>query len=159
MDAAFYLQVNEFRGNRTVQMQLVDLRPSLYPSSREQDALILLERFLSGKNISAKESRRLVPGRVQCAAVWRSLERLVPVGEVTTAYLPLLRTISAAAAGAEPFLHSAFSLELFRERGLLKMEHIGDEVTISIARDKKVQLNDSPYLQRLTALERKGGDV
>lgn len=29
VDAAFYLQVNEFRGNRSVQMQIVDIRPSL----------------------------------------------------------------------------------------------------------------------------------
>ena len=35
VDAAFYLQVNEFRGNRSVQMQIVDIRPSLCGSARE----------------------------------------------------------------------------------------------------------------------------
>ncbi len=159
VDAAFYLQVNEFRGNRTVQMQMVDLRPSLFPSSREQEALKLLEKFLSGKRISGKESHRLVPSRGQLAAVWRSLERAVPAGGAAVAYLPLLRTISAAATGAEPFLHTAFALELFRERGLLEMEHSGDEVYITLHHEKKVQLQDSPYLKTLTALERKGGEA
>ena len=158
VDAAFYLQVNEFRGNRTVQMQLVDLRPSLYPSSREQEALQLLEKFLRGGRISSKESHRLMPSRVQCAAVWRCMERIVPEEGVTTAYLPLLRTVSAAASGAESFLHSAFALELFCERGLLQMEREKDDVTITLERDKKVQLQDSPYLKQLTELERKGGD-
>ena len=158
MDAAFYLQVNEFRGNRTVQMQLVDLRPSLYPSSREQEALQLLEKFLHRGSISSKDSHRLVPSRVQCAAVWRCMERVVPNEGLTTAYLPLLRAVSSAVGGAEPFLHSAFALELFCERGLLHMERIGDDVTITLEREKKVQLNDSPYLKQLTELERKGGD-
>ena len=159
VDAAFYLQINEFRGNRTVQMQLVDLRPSLLPSSREQDALKLLEKFLSGGDISGKESHRLMPSRGQFAAVWRSLERVVPAEGLTAAYLPLLRTISAAAMGAEPFLHSAFAMELFRERGLLELEYSGDEVYVKLHREKKVQLQDSPYLKTLTDLERKGGEA
>ncbi len=159
VDAAFYLQINEFRGNRTVQMQLVDLRPSLFPSSREQEALKLLEKFLSGGEISGKESHRIVPSRGQFAAVWRSLERTVPAEGITAAYLPLLRTISAAATGAEPFLHSAFALELFRERGLLEAQRSGDEVSIVLHREKKVQLQDSPYLKTLIDLERKGGEA
>ncbi len=159
VDAAFYLQINEFRGNRTVQMQLVDLRPSLLPSSREQEALKLLEKFLSGGDISGKESHRLVPSRGQFAAVWRSLERAIPAEGLTAAYLPLLRTISAAATGAEPFLHSAFALELFRERGLLETQRSGDEISIVLHREKKVQLQDSPYLKTLTELERKGGEA
>ena len=159
VDAAFYLQINEFRGNRTVQMQLVDLRPSLLPSSREQEALKLLEKFLSGGDISGKESHRLMPSRGQFAAVWRSLERVVPDEGLTTAYLPLLRTISAAATGAEPFLHSAFALELFRERGLLEAQRSGDEISVMLHREKKVQLQDSPYLKTLTELERKGGEA
>lgn len=32
VDAAFYLQANTFRGNTTLQLQLIDIRPSLTPS-------------------------------------------------------------------------------------------------------------------------------
>ena len=48
VDAAFYLQINEFRGNRTVQLQMVDIRPSLTVSTREYECLHLLERCLRG---------------------------------------------------------------------------------------------------------------
>ena len=64
-----------------------------------------------------------------------------------------------AATGAEPFLHSAFALELFRERGLLETQRSGDEISIVLHREKKVQLQDSPYLKTLTELERKGGEA
>lgn len=32
VDVAFYFQINTFRGNTTLQLQLVDIRPSLTPS-------------------------------------------------------------------------------------------------------------------------------
>ena len=41
VDVAFYLQINEFRGSRTVQLQVVDLRPSLQGSAREEETLLL----------------------------------------------------------------------------------------------------------------------
>ena len=37
VDAAFHLQVNEFRGVSSVQLQLVDLRPAVLPSVRERE--------------------------------------------------------------------------------------------------------------------------
>ena len=37
VDAAFYLQANTFRGTTTLQLQLVDLRPSLTPSRHEAE--------------------------------------------------------------------------------------------------------------------------
>ena len=45
VDVAFYLQINEFRGSRTVQLQVVDLRPSLQGSAREEESLLLLRRL------------------------------------------------------------------------------------------------------------------
>ena len=39
VDAAFYLQANTFRGTTTLQLQLVDLRPSLTPSRHEAESL------------------------------------------------------------------------------------------------------------------------
>ncbi|MFR0769073.1 MAG: hypothetical protein ACLSHO_05280 [Dysosmobacter sp.] len=38
VDAAFYLQANTFRGTTTLQLQLVDLRPSLTPSRHEAES-------------------------------------------------------------------------------------------------------------------------
>ena len=52
VDAAFYLQVNEFRSQRSIQLQLIDLRPSLDPSGRENEALSLCRELISGGTLS-----------------------------------------------------------------------------------------------------------
>ena len=154
VDAAFYLQVNEFRGSRTVQLQMVDIRPSLSASSREQECLTLLAQCTVGETVSAKNARRMLPSREQYAAVWRTLVHMTPEGALHTAYLPLLRSLSAALGKTDSFLRSAFCLAVFQERGLLQLELHGDDIDLQLAgRDKKVKLEDSEYIRRLTDAE------
>jgi len=157
VDAAFYLQVNEFRGSRTVQLQMVDLRPSLRPSGREQESLALAEQCAARQPISARDARRLLPTREQFAAAWRFLERTVPEGGLTTGYLPLLRTLAAELGKAEPFPRAALCLAVFAERGLLTLERQGDDVTLHLHRGRKVVLGQSPYLLWLHENIEKGG--
>ena len=158
VDAAFYLQINEFRGNRSVQLQMVDMRPSLYPSGKEQEILNLLERFLAGEVLSAKEARRLLLPRDQSVSVWRTLEALVEPEGLTIGYLPLLRLLASHMSKTEAFLHAALALEVFRERELLHMERNDDgEVTLRLMGGKKVSLADSPYLRRAEELAGSGG--
>ncbi len=154
VDAAFYLQVNEFRGSRTVQLQMVDIRPSLSASSREQECLTLLAQCTGGETVSAKNARRMLPSREQYAAVWRTLVHMTPEGALHTAYLPLLRSLSAALGKTDSFLRSAFCLAVFQERGLLQLELHGDDIDLQLAgKDKKVKLEDSEYIRRLTDAE------
>ena len=157
VDAAFYLQVNEFRGSRTVQLQMVDLRPSLRPSGREQEALALAEQCAARQPISARDARRLLPTREQFAAAWRFLEHTVPEGGLTTGYLPLLRTLAAELGKAEPFPRAALCLAVFAERGLLTLERQGDDVTLHLHRGRKVVLGQSPHLLWLHENIEKGG--
>lgn len=157
VDAAFYLQVNEFRGSRTVQLQMVDLRPSLRPSGREQESLALAEQCAARQPISARDARRLLPTREQFAAAWRFLERTVPEGGLTTGYLPLLRTLAAELGKAEPFPRAALCLAVFAERGLLMLERQGDDVTLHLHRGRKVVLGQSPHLLWLHENIEKGG--
>ena len=162
VDAAFYLQINEFRCSRTVQLQLVDLRPSLVPSGKEQSALDLLDKCLQGEILSAKDARRMLPTREQYISAWRLLEHTVPREGLTIPYLPLVRSLSAGIGKVDSFLRSTVCLEVFRERGLLHMQRSGDSVTLSLCGDpqKKVCLEASPYMQRLQAIgEGKGGGV
>ena len=157
VDAAFYLQVNEFRGSRTVQLQMVDLRPSLRPSGREQESLALAEQCAARQPISVRDARRLLPTREQFAAAWRFLERTVPEGGLTTGYLPLLRTLAAELGKAEPFPRAALCLAVFAERGLLTLERQGDDVTLHLHRGRKVVLGQSPHLLWLHENIEKGG--
>ena len=138
VDVAFYLQVNEFRGSRTVQLQVVDLRPSLQSSTREEESLQILRRLEAGEELTAKEALRILPSRQQCAAAWRCLRQ--------RQYLPFLRQLSAAIPGADPFLRACFCLDLFCERGLLSREIHEENVRLRLcAVDGKVDLEQSPY--------------
>ena len=162
VDAAFYLQVNEFRGSRTVQLQMVDIRPSLLASSREQEALTLVEQCTAGKAVSAKNARRMLPAREQYVAAWRTLQHLVPAEGLHAPYLPLLRSLGAALGRTDAFLRGAVCLAVFQERGLLEAAVCGDNIFLRLAgKDKKVNLEDSQYIQRLTDAEtgRGGGDA
>ena len=160
VDAAFYLQINEFRGSRTVQLQMVDIRPSLYASGREQEALDLVERCRAGESLPARDARRALPGREQFAAAWRCLERVLPPEGRTVAYLPALRALASEIGGAEPFLRSALCLEVFRDRGLLIMEREGDAVTLVLQRDRRASLDDAPLVAALKqSMERGGGTL
>ena len=157
VDAAFYLQVNEFRGSRTVQLQMVDLRPSLCASGREQESLTLADRCTAQQPMPVRDARRLLPTRDQFAAAWRFLERTVPDGGLTTGYLPLLRALAAELGKTEPFPRAALCLSVFAERGLLTLERQGDDVTIRLHRGLKVVLGQSPCLLWLHEITEKGG--
>ena len=150
VDAAFYLQVNEFRGSRSVQLQMVDIRPSLCCSAREEESLRLVERCLAREDLKHKEAQRLLPSREQHVRAWRALQHLIPADGITTPYLPLLRRLASAIGGTEPFGRAALCLEVFRERSLLSLQRRGDEVRLKLqGREKKVSLEHSIYLQHL----------
>ncbi len=146
VDVAFYLQVNEFRGSRTVQLQVVDLRPSLQSSAREEESLALLRRLEEGVGLTSREALRILPSRQQCVAAWRMLQQDVPYEETERQYLPFLRGLSAAIPGTDPFLRACFCVELFCERGLLSREIRDGEIRLRLcAVDGKVDLEQSPY--------------
>lgn len=146
VDVAFYLQVNEFRGSRTVQLQVVDLRPSLQSSAREEESLALLRRLEEGVGLTSREALRILPSRQQCVAAWRMLQQDVPYEETERQYLPFLRSLSAAIPGTDPFLRACFCVELFCERGLLSREIRDGEIRLRLcAVDGKVDLEQSPY--------------
>lgn len=150
VDAAFYLQVNEFRGNRSVQLQMVDIRPSLSCSGREEEALRLVERCLAGEKLNGREAGRLLPPREHCVRAWRALQHAVPPEGLQTYYLPFVRQLATETGGAEAFVRAALCLEVFRERGLLRMQRTGDEIHLTLTdQGKKVNLEQSMYLQLL----------
>ena len=151
------MQINEFRGSRTVQLQMVDIRPSLCASGREQEALTLAHRCAAGKAVSLREARRALPTREQFAAAWRFLDRTVPEDGLTTDRLPLLRLMAAELGGAEPVLRAAMCAAVFRERGLLDWQLNGDAITLHLRRGQHVALDQSPLMNTLQNDNEKGG--
>ena len=152
VDAAFHLQVNEFRGSRTLQMQLVDLRPSVAPSAREAEQLELCACALRGESVNPRDAAKLLPSREQFVRVWRALERCVPAEGLAGAELPILRGLAVQTTGAEAFLRTVFALGVFSELELLSVDRADGSITLRLTADgKKVELDNS---RRLTALRR-----
>jgi len=149
VDAAFHLQINEFRGVSSVQLQLVDLRPAARPSVRERECLELVERVTAGERVTAREAVRLLPGRPQFAALWRAILRLDEEEPENLARMQCLRRLSQALDGEEPFLRTVLGLEVFAERGLVTLTVREDMMILHPVPGKRADLEQSAYIKAL----------
>ena len=149
VDAAFYLQINEFRGNSSVQLQMIDLRPSVEPSGRERECLELVERLIRGGKVTERDAARLLPSREQFIALWRCLERLGRSGPCCCHRLPMLRRLAASLDGGDSFLHAAFGVEVFAERGLISLTSRDDRLVMCLQPGRRADLEESTYMARL----------
>ena len=157
VDAAFYLQVNEFRGSSSVQLQMIDLRPAVSPSGRERECLELVDRLVSGGQLTEREAGRLLPSREQFAALWRAIERMGCGGSPR---LPALRRLAASLEGPESFLRAAAGVEIFAERGLIALERDGGRIALRPLPGRRADLEQSAYMERLRRIlgkDEKGG--
>lgn len=149
VDAAFYLQINEFRGVSSVQLQLIDLRPSLLPNPREQASLALLDRLVGGKDITAQDAMRLLPERQQFVALWRAIERLEQEGGISSDQLPALRRLAVSLGGSDAFLRAATCVAVFAERGLISLERSDGTLSVRPIAGRRANLEQSEYMVRL----------
>ncbi|MCD7757164.1 MAG: single-stranded-DNA-specific exonuclease RecJ, partial [Clostridiales bacterium] len=147
IDVAFYPQINAYRGSRTVQLLITDLRRSLSPTQRD---LQLYRRYHAGEPLPRQELRRLVPQRRNFVAVWRYIAR--PGGPSTLSENPLdlARHVSAAAGWNQPCSTTLVCLEVFQERGLIDLRWSSRQVQVCLRQQEgKVDLNASTVLQKL----------
>lgn len=71
VDLAFTPQINEYRGQRMVQLNLVDIRPDESARSAQDEARTLYARHRAGDALSMAEAEELLPCRKDFIAVWR----------------------------------------------------------------------------------------
>ncbi|MEG1594637.1 MAG: single-stranded-DNA-specific exonuclease RecJ, partial [Oscillibacter sp.] len=137
-------------GTTTLQLQLIDLRPSLKPSRHECEALSLLERLRDDEPLTAQEVSRLRTSREQFGAYWKMVEPQLRQGKLEENLLPYLRRLANAGGGTEGFLRAALALAVFDERGLLTSQLDGDRLVLKLRTTQgKVDLFACPYLSRL----------
>ncbi|MDE6934797.1 MAG: single-stranded-DNA-specific exonuclease RecJ [Oscillospiraceae bacterium] len=149
VDAAFHLQVNEFRGISSVQLQLVDLRPAVLPSVRERECLELVERLTAGGTVTVREAARLLPDREQFAALWRAIERMERECGGELSRLPALRRLAGAVNGTESFLRAVLGVEVFAERGLITLSVQEDQMSLHPRPGRRADLEQSVYMRAL----------
>ena len=146
VDIAFTPQINEYRGERTVQMNVLDIRPSCNaecsPDASGYRAL------LSG-SLTAADAARLLPDRATLAMVWRYLAAFgTPAIEEST--VCLCRKIVRWANRPLSLGQLLTCLDIFQDVGLLSLTRLHKYVTIRLTPgDSKADLTKSQTMQRL----------
>ena len=148
-DVAFYPQINEYRGSRTVQLHLVDLRPAY--TAKQQNEQALYRKYSRGEPITPCEARAMIPDREELAAVWRYLANRE--GEVIDHPIRLARKVAQEGDLWESTLRTMICLEVMESFELLRMEpEPGGMLRICLQKRRgqgKVSLLQSPIIKHL----------
>ncbi len=149
VEVAFTPQINEFRGLRTVQLNLTDIRPSAECRREIEEGHRVYARFAANA-LTDMEALGLIPPRNEFAAVWRYLTAHAMGGSVIDEISVLSRKISRSAGIPVSFIRTKVCLDVLEERGLIQMEQGPHAVYIKLTpRPEKVDLQNSAIILRL----------
>ena len=146
VDVAFIPQINEYRGERSVQMNVLDIRPSCKAECSMDTAAY---RALCAGTICAADACALLPDRKTLAMVWRYLAA-TQSGIVQEDPACLCRKIVRWSGEPMDLGKLMTCLDIFCDVGLLEMQrfHRYIELRIVPAR-QKADLTQSQTMQRL----------
>ena len=145
VDVAFTPQINEFRGERSVQMNVLDIRPSCSAEcSPETAAYHALQTGRLTRDIAAA----LLPERAMLAMVWRYLA--ASPAAIQESPICLCRKIVRWTGRPMSLGQLMTCLDIFRDVGLLEVTRLHKYITIRLTPgSEKADLNSSQTMQRL----------
>ena len=145
VDVAFTPQVNEFRGERTVQMNVQDIRPSCIAECSPETAGYYA--MIAGR-LTREIAANLLPERATLAMVWRYLAS-APAG-IEESPVCLCRKIVRWTGKPLSLGQMMTCLDIFRDVGLLDIARIHKNLHIRVTPgDTKADLTTSQTMQRL----------
>ena len=150
VDVAFVPQVNEFRGERSVQMNILDIRPSCTAACDPEAA-----GYSAMKNgrLTAQKAAHLLPDRNTLGLVWRYLSTC-PESTLQQTPMCLCRKLVRWANQPMSLEQMLVCLDIFADVGLLKVQRLHKYITVSlIPREGKADVNESPTMKRLLAVK------
>ena len=149
VDVAFVAQINEFRGERSVQMNITDIRPACKaPCSVE----ISSYHALCSGSIDKASAQALLPDRAVLGTVWRYLSTM---GQQQLEENPvcLCRKIVRWSGMGLELGKLLTCLDIFADVGLLQTRRLHKHLQIRlIPKQEKADLNTSKTMQRLLAV-------
>lgn len=149
VDAAFTPQINEFRGRRSVQLNLIDLR-RVEPTK-------LYDRFRAHEALRPDELRALAPDREDVIGVWNFLRRAAPGGaELRDNTDRLCLQIAASSPRPQAARRAIACLEILAELGLVSLRRSGSAIAVRIVPHRTNPLENSVLFCTLRKL--KAGD-
>ena len=150
VDLAFTPQINEYRSMRSVQLNLVDIRPDKAFREAQGHDRAVYRKHLSGGELSCDEADSLLPARQDFVAVWRYLAAFSQDGTLCEELGCLSRKISRCAKLPLSAGKTRICLDVLAEQGLVQLEQRPKTLLIRLCADgRKVDLEKSPILIHL----------
>ena len=145
VDIAFTPQVNEFRGERSVQMNVIDIRPCCHAECSAETSAY---RSLQSGRITREVANLLYPERATLAMVWRYLA--ASGNSIQESPMCLCRKIVRWSGTPLSLGQLMTCLDIFRDVGLLQTQRLHKYIDICLTPGPgKADLNESETLQRL----------
>ena len=146
VDVAYTPQINEFRGERTAQMNVLDIRPACQancdPDSRDYHAL-------RTDTLSPRAAADLLPQRSELAMVWRYLSGHAS-GALRETPMCLCRKIVRWSGQSLSLGKLLTCLDIFADVNLLQIHRLHKYITIQLTPGEgKADLNRSRTMQHL----------
>ncbi len=149
VDVAFHPQVNEFRGERSVQLNVLDIRPSCAAECSGEDAGY---RALHSGQLTAAMAAALLPQRATLAIVWRYLAA-APGAEIQETPICLCRKIVRWSGKPLSLEQLMTCLDIFQDVSLLEIRPQHQEILIHLTPGgEKADLSKSATMQQLLRL-------
>ena len=145
VDVAFLPQINEYKGERTVQMNVLDIRPSCNaPCSADESGYLALSRG----ELNPRHAEKLLPERATLGLVWRYLSGKNEALQESP--MCLCRKIVRWSGKPLDLGQLLTCLDIFADVGLLELQRRHKYITIRLAKiDGKADLTQSQTMQRL----------
>ena len=141
VDIAFHAQINEYRGIRSVQLSLLDLR-KVQPEQLYND-------FKEGKQLSAYERRLLAPERADIGQLWHYLDATAPLSGWLSGDLDRLYLGVSQLYPGHSLRRTHACLDILRELGLIELEMSNRRFRLQVFRDIRNPLENSRLYRSL----------
>ena len=130
VDLMFRLGINEFRGETSLQMTLIDARPTVDGEAELEREKRRYAEIEAGGHFAQTED--LLPSRDECGAVWRFLRREAALGHSTFPVRRLLLRLNGQGAGHFNYCKLMWILRIFDELKLCSFrEPVPDTLLLS----------------------------
>ena len=151
VDVAFIPQINDFRGEKSVQMNVQDIRPSCRrPVPLDTEDYLALQKG----ELTPEIAGRLLPDRAILGTVWRYLA--AQKGQLRESPICLCRKIVRWSDVPLDLARLLVCLNIFADVGLLETARLHNDITVRLLpASGKADLNTSRTMQRLNAAKEK----
>lgn len=155
VDAAFCLEVNEYRGRRSVQLIIRDMKLSTCEVLADQKLLNLYNHFMSDGALTAREACVLLPDRKDLVAVWRHIISRSEDGRLTVPDGALSRRVSWESRREINIGKLFVCLDVFSESQLLSYHFREGQLNIVLKHiEGKADISKSVVLKTLQSMSK-----